>query len=188
MAQVIIRSATEADIPATLEIYNDAILNTTASYDYEPHTLEMRQQWYRSKVEQGLPIFVADWDGRVVGFSSFGPFRAWAAYKHTAELSIYVAPGCRGQGIGKKLMSPLIAAARQQGMHTLVAGIDATNEASLRLHQRFGFKEVAHFYQVGYKFGRWLDLKFLQLILQEVDRGQDAGCEMAQKAGVEGRN
>jgi L-amino acid N-acyltransferase YncA len=165
MDQVTIRSATEADLPDLLEIYNDAILHTTASYDYEPHTLAMRRTWYDTKMAQGVPIFVAERQGRVIGFSSFGPFRAWAAYQYTVELSIYVAASDRGRGVGKQLMKPLIEAARAMNMHVMVAGIDATNEASLRLHRSFGFQEVAHFSQVGHKFGRWLDLKFLQLIL-----------------------
>ena len=165
MDQVTLRSATDADLPDILEIYNDAVLHTTASYDYEPHTLAMRQAWYATKVDQGFPIFVAERQGRVVGFSSFGPFRAWAAYQYTVELSIYVAASDRGRGVGKQLMKPLIEAARAMNIHAMVAGIDANNEASLRLHRCFGFQEVAHFPQVGYKFDRWLDLKFLQLLL-----------------------
>jgi phosphinothricin acetyltransferase len=167
MNQVTIRPATEADLPAILDIYNDAILQTTASYDYDPHTLEMRQAWYATKQKQGFPVFVADQDGGVIGFSALGPFRAWAAYQYTVELSIYVCAVHRGKGIGKQLMKPLIETARQMGMHSMVAGIDASNEASLRLHYCFGFREVAHFHQVGYKFGRWLDLKFMELLLDD---------------------
>jgi L-amino acid N-acyltransferase len=166
MNPVIIRSATEADLPAILDIYNYAILLTTASYDYDPHTLEMRQAWYATKKGQGFPVFVADQNGRAIGFSALGPFRAWAAYQYTVELSIYVDVAHQNKGIGKQLMKPLIESARQMGMHTMVAGIDASNEASLRLHRCFGFREVAHFHQVGYKFGRWLDLKFMELLLE----------------------
>ncbi|TAH01232.1 MAG: N-acetyltransferase family protein [Sphingobacteriales bacterium] len=162
---VTIKQATEADIPALLEIYNHVIVNTTAVYDYEPHTLAMRQQWFATKQQQGFPVFVAEENGEVLGFSSIGPFRAWAAYKHTVENSIYVAAAARGRGIAKLLMPPLIEAARQLKLHTMVAGIDASNEASIALHKKFGFTEVAHFKEVGYKFNRWLDLKFLQLIL-----------------------
>lgn len=162
---ITIKQATEADIPALLEIYNHVIVNTTAVYDYEPHTLAMRQQWFATKQQQGFPVFVAEENGEVLGFSSIGPFRAWAAYKHTVENSIYVAAAARGRGIAKLLMPPLIEAARQLKLHTMVAGIDASNEASIALHKKFGFTEVAHFKEVGYKFNRWLDLKFLQLIL-----------------------
>jgi L-amino acid N-acyltransferase len=160
-----IRYATENDLPAILTIYNDVIVNTTAVYDYEPHTLEMRTAWFNTKMEQGFPVFVAEEDGKVLGLSSIGPFRAWAAYKYSVENSIYVAAEARGKGIGKLLMPPIIEIAKGLSMHTIIAGIDASNDASVQLHRHFGFEEVAHFKQVGYKFGRWLDLKFLQLIV-----------------------
>jgi len=160
-----IRNAEEKDLPAILAIYNDVIVNTTAVYDYEPHTPAMRLAWFNAKKEQGFPVFVAEENGKVLGLSSIGPFRAWAAYQFSVENSIYVAADARGKGIGKMLMPPIIDAARQLGMHTMLAGIDASNEASIQLHKDFGFEEVAHFKQVGWKFGRWLDLKFLQLII-----------------------
>ena len=160
-----IRNAEEKDLPAILAIYNDVIVNTTAVYDYEPHTPAMRLAWFNVKKEQGFPVFVAEENGKVLGLSSIGPFRAWAAYQFSVENSIYVAAEARGKGIGKMLMPPIIDAARQLGMHTMLAGIDASNEASIQLHKDFGFEEVAHFKQVGWKFGRWLDLKFLQLII-----------------------
>ncbi|MFT3827325.1 MAG: GNAT family N-acetyltransferase [Chitinophagaceae bacterium] len=162
---VTVRNATQDDLPAMLAIYNDIILNTTAVYDYKPHTMEMRQQWWAAKQQQGFPVFVAEENNVLLGFSSIGPFRAWAAYKYSVENSIYVDSNARGKGIGKLLMPPLIEVAKQLQLHTIISGIDATNEASLKLHYSFGFEEVAHFKQVGYKFGRWLDLKFLQLIL-----------------------
>jgi len=160
-----IRLATEDDLPGMLEIYNDIILNTTAVYEYEPHTLEMRRQWFLTKQEQRFPVFLAEEDGNLAGFSSMGPFRAWAAYKYSVENSVYVKSGLRGKGIGRLLLAPLIGAARNLKMHTIIAGIEATNEASIKLHESFGFKEVAHFKEVGWKFERWLDLKFLQLLL-----------------------
>lgn len=162
---ITVRIATERDLPEILTIYNDIIVNTTAVYDYKPHTAAMRKQWWDTKIQQGFPVFVAEEDGRIVGFSSIGPFRAWAAYKYSVENSIYVAADQRGKGIGKLLLPPLIDAARKLNMHTILAGIDASNEASVRLHEKFGFKEVALFREVGYKFGKWLDLKFLQLVL-----------------------
>lgn len=160
-----IRLAKESDLAEMLAIYNDIIIHTTAVYSYQPHTLEMRKQWYETKLKDGYPVFVAEENGRVAGFSTIGPFRAWPAYKYSVENSIYVASPLRGRGIGKLLMTPLIEAARERDLHAIVAGIDAGNTASIRLHQLFGFEEVAHFKQVGYKFGRWLDLKFLELIL-----------------------
>ena len=160
-----IRTATEDDLPRLLEIYNDIIKNTTAVYDYEPHTIEMRKQWWETKQSQGFPVFVAEEEGHISGFSSIGPFRAWAAYKFSVENSVYVASDARGKGIGKLLIPPLLDASKKLGMHTVIASIDATNEASIKLHKRFGFEEVAHFKQVGWKFERWLDLKFLQLMI-----------------------
>jgi phosphinothricin acetyltransferase len=148
-----------------LEIYNEIILHTTAVYEYEPHTLQMRMQWFEAKQQQGLPVFVAEDGDEIVGFSSIGQFRAWAAYKYSVENSVYVKATCRGKGVGKILMPPLIEASKKLGMHTIIASIDTSNQASLQLHKSFGFEEVAHFRQVGYKFGRWLDLKLLQLML-----------------------
>ena len=163
---VTIRKATDKDLQAMLDIYNDVILHTTAVYDYEPHTPSMRRHWFENKQLQGLPVWVAEEHDEVVGFSSFGPFRAWAAYQYSVENSVYVKSDSRGKGIGKLLLQPLVLSAKERGMHTMIAGIDADNQASLCLHSGFGFVEVAHFREVGYKFGRWLDLKFLQLLLQ----------------------
>ncbi|MFN2437920.1 MAG: N-acetyltransferase family protein [Chitinophagaceae bacterium] len=161
-----VRLANENDLEQLLQIYNDIILNTTAVYQYQPHTLQMRREWFETKNRQGFPVFVAEDSDNIVGFSTLGNFRNWQAYKYSVENSIYVASAYRGKGVGKLLMPPLIDAAEKMDMHTIIAGIDATNEASLRLHKTFGFKEVAHFKEVGYKFKRWLDLKFLQLILK----------------------
>src|SRR3954462_2095230 len=105
-----VREALEHDLEAILAIYNDVIVNTTAVYDYEPHTPDMRRQWFDTKKEQGLPVFVAEEAGTLLGFSSIGPFRAWAAYQYSVENSIYVAAAARGKGIGKLLMPPIIEA------------------------------------------------------------------------------
>jgi L-amino acid N-acyltransferase len=163
----IIRVATSQDISAITEIYNDAILNTTAVYSYESVTVENRQSWLEDKAKQNFPVYVAEENHEVIGFSSYGPFRAWPAYLHTVENSIYVHPDYRGRGVGKLLLPPLLEAAKQQNANTIVAGIDASNEASIKLHQGFGFVQVAHFKQVGFKFNRWLDLVFMQLMLNE---------------------
>ena len=165
LCMIIIRHATENDLPQILEIYNEIILNTTAVYYYEPHTLEMRKEWFEGRMKEGFPVFVAEEDGKVLGMSSIGPFRVPTAYKFSVENTVHVAAAARGKGIGKLLMPPIIDAAKEMKMHAIIAGIDATNEVSLHLHKNFGFEEVAHFKQVGYKFGRWLDLKFLELIL-----------------------
>ncbi|HVV03487.1 MAG TPA: GNAT family N-acetyltransferase [Puia sp.] len=162
---VTIRAGKEQDLPALLDIYNHIIVNTTAVYHYQPHTMEMRKAWYDARVKEGFPVFVAEDDGKVVGFSSYGPFRPWPAYKYTMENSVYVADGQRGKGIGKLLMEPLIDYARAHEVHAIIAVIDASNDASVQLHRGFGFEEVGHFRQVGYKFDRWLDLTFMELVL-----------------------
>lgn len=161
----LIRNAEDQDLDAILAIYNDAVVNTTAVYDYEPRNAEAQARWFAAKREQGLPVIVAEIGGVVAGFASFGPFRPWPAYLHTVENSVYIAPDRRGQGVGSALIPPLLDLARAKGLHTMVAGIDATNEASLRLHRKFGFEPVGLFKEVGWKFGRWLDLAFLQRML-----------------------
>ena len=162
---IVIRDAREADLAAMLAIYNDAVLTTTAVYDYNPRSSEQQAAWFKAKKDQGLPVLVAEDGGTVIGFASYGPFRPWPAYLHSVENSLYVAPEKRGLGIGSALLPALIQRAAERGLHTMIAGIDATNEASLRLHAKFGFERVAQFREVGWKFERWLDLTFLQLML-----------------------
>ena len=160
---IIIRDATEQDLPAVLDIYNHVILNTTSVYSEQPHTYEMRLNWFNDRIASGFPVLVAELEGEVAGFSSFGHFRVWPCYRYTVENSVYVHVDHRGKGVSKLLLQPLIDRAREMGMHAMIAGIDADNEVSYRLHQSFGFVEVAHFKEVGFKFNRWLDLKFMEL-------------------------
>lgn len=162
---VTIRPATEEDLPAILGIYNEAILTTTAVYQYRPHTLEMRRAWLQEKQLGGFPVLVADDEGQLAGFGSLGPFRAAAAYQYTVENSVYVAAERRGRGIGKALLVALIEAARRMDRHAIVAVVDAENAVSIGLHASFGFKSIGRFRQVGFKFGRWLDLIFMELVL-----------------------
>ncbi|MDB4902294.1 MAG: family N-acetyltransferase [Mucilaginibacter sp.] len=164
-SSTIIRDASEDDLIDILNIYNDVILNTTAVYSEKPHTLEMRKEWFQDRVNNNFPVFVADINGKVAGFSSFGHFRAWPCYRYTVELSVYVEVSQRGKGISKILLQSLINQAIKMNIHAMLAGISADNEVSINLHRSFGFIEVAHFKEVGYKFDRWLDLKFLELIL-----------------------
>ncbi|CAN5294706.1 GNAT family N-acetyltransferase [soil metagenome] len=162
---MLIRDACENDLDAILDIYNEAILNTTAVYSEQPHTLQMRRDWYRDRVNNNFPVFIAEVNGKVAGFSSFGHFRMWPCYRYTVELSVYVEVSHRGKGISKMLLHSLIDRAREMNVHAMLAGISADNLISYRLHQSFGFAEVANLKEVGYKFGRWLDLKFLELLL-----------------------
>jgi L-amino acid N-acyltransferase YncA len=162
-----IRPATRADCPGILAIYNDAVLTTTATYDYEPRTLEQREGWFDDHARDGYAVFVAEGEGgRIVGWSALNPYHARPGYRFTSENSIYIAADMRGQGLGKLLLAPLIEAARRKGLHAIIAAIDATNEASLRLHARFGFVHVGHFKQVGYKFDRWLDVIYMERLLE----------------------
>ena len=161
-----VRPATREDLPAILEIYNEAVLTTTASYDYEPRTLEHRTAWFEDHARGNYPVFVAvDADGRVIGWSSLSQFHDRMGYRFTTENSIYVAADQRGKGAGKLLLAPLLEAAKARGLHAILAVIDASNDASIRLHARFGFVEVGHFKQTGFKFGRWLDVVYMELLL-----------------------
>jgi len=149
------------------EIFNDAILHSTALYDYKPRTPEMMAAWFESKRKGNYPVIgvLAD-DGMLMGFGSYGTFRAWPAYKYTVEHSLYVAAAYRGRGIGKTLLQEIVSHARAQNYHVLVGGIDSQNTISVQLHKRFGFTHAGTIRQVGFKFGRWLDLDFYQLVVE----------------------
>ncbi|MEQ8283718.1 MAG: N-acetyltransferase family protein [Parvibaculum sp.] len=163
--QVAVRAATDADLPGILAIYNDAVANTTAIWNETESTLEGRRSWMAERTGRGFPVLVADENGEVAGYATFGDFRPHEGYRFTVENSIYVRADRRGRGIAKALMPPLIKAAETLGMHAMVAGIEAENRASIRLHERFGFREVARMPEVGRKFDRWLDLALMQRML-----------------------
>ena len=161
----IIRDAIESDLPAILAITNEAIANTTAVWNNTPATLEARTAWMRERQARGFPVLVATDGGKVLGFASFGDFRPFEGYLHTVEHSIYVAPEAQGRGVGKALLAALVERARALGKHVIVGGIEAGNTASIALHTRAGFVETGRLPEVGQKFGRWLDLVFMQLML-----------------------
>jgi phosphinothricin acetyltransferase len=165
MDTITIRPATIDDAPAIAEIYNDAVLNSTATYDVEPQTVDDRVRWFKDHEETGLPVFVAESDGVVVAWSSLSTFRGKEGYRFTVENSIYIAESYRGRGLGKRMLAGLIDSARELGLHAIVAGIDSETEASIRLHASFGFEKAAYLKEVGFKFGRWLDVVFMQLLL-----------------------
>ncbi len=156
-------------------ILNDAILNTTALYDYEPRTPEMMRTWFwakvkgyylASQVKANYPVIGLENEaGELMGFASYGVFRAWPAYKYSIEHSVYVDARFRGRGVGRQLMRRLIEEAQAQGYHMMIGGIDGTNAASLALHRSLGFTHCGTIRHAGFKFGRWLDLEFYQLIL-----------------------
>ena len=161
-----IRNATEQNLPSILDIYNEVILNTTSVYSEQPHTLQMRTTWFSERKAANFPVIVAELDGVIIGFASYGHFRVWPCYRFTAEHSVYIHTGYRGRGVSKILLQAIIANAKNAGLHALIAGIDSENAISLKLHRSFGFVQVAHFKEVGFKFNRWLDLIFMELLLE----------------------
>ena len=157
---------TEPHREAIRAILNEAILNSTALYDYHLRTPEMMADWFAAKVKGNYPVIGVENDhGDLVGFASYGPFRAWPAYKYSIEHSVYVDARFRGRGIGRQLLRSLIEAAKAQGYHMMIGGIDAANVASIALHRSLGFARCASIQHAGFKFGRWLDLEFHQLLL-----------------------
>ena len=156
-----------------LTIFNDAIVNSTALYDYRPRTAANMMTWFETKERAGFPVIGLVDEGNLLGFGSYGTFRAWPAYKYSVEHSIYLAPNFRGRGLGKLLLKAIIDGAREQDYHVLIGGIDSQNAASIRLHKSQGFEFAGRIKQVGFKFGRWLDLDFYQLILSTPLRPQE---------------
>lgn len=161
----IIRPAQPADLPAIVEIYNEAVVGTTASWALEPVTLADREAWLARQVAADQPVLAVEEDGVVVGFASYGPFRPQGGYAHTVEHSIYIMAGHRASGLGRLLLSTLIDAARSNGVHTMVGVIDGANAESIAFHERLGFAVSGRLPEVGRKFGRWLDVVFVTLIL-----------------------
>lgn len=156
----------EAHSGAILAILNDAIVHSTALYDYKPRTLENMAAWFATKRANGFPVVGAeDEDGRLLGFASYGTFRAFPAYKYTVEHSVYVEAGHRGAGLGRTLMEAIIAEAVARDVHVMVGAIDAANAGSIRLHEKLGFAHAGTVRQADFKFGRWLDVAFYQRIL-----------------------
>ena len=152
--------------PEILAILNEAIAHSTALYDYHPRPLSAMDAWFDAKDRGQYPVIgVVDASGALLGFATYGQFRAWPAYKYSIEHSLYVAPGHRGRGIGKALLGALLERARQQQYHTVIGGIDAENATSIALHERFGFVPCGLIRHAGFKFGRWLDLAFYQKLL-----------------------
>lgn len=160
-----IRDAHEDDLPAVMAIYNDAVLHTTAIWNDRVVDLDDRRGWFATRRGLGYPVLVAERDGVVAGYASFGDFRAFEGYRHTAEHSIYVAEAHRRRGVARALLIELEVRARTCGKHVLVGGIEAGNTASITLHRSLGYNEAGLLREVGTKFGRWLDLVFMQKIL-----------------------
>lgn len=162
---VLIRDAVEADLPAIRDIYNHAVEHTTAIWNEVLIDVDNRRVWLELRRAKGFPVLVAEKDGKVAGYASYGDWRAFDGYRHTVEHSVYVDRDCRGAGIGKQLMLELIARAKAADMHVMIAAIEAENKASVALHERLGFRLVGIHREVGIKFGRWLDLAAMELRL-----------------------
>ncbi len=161
----VIDAAVRRDLPEILAIYNEVIRNSTAVYSEEEYSPARGEIWFEAKTGHGFPLIVARDASGVTGFGSFGEFRAWPCYRHSVEHSVHVRADRRGQGIGRLLVTELMARAAAMQKHVMIAGIDAENAASIGLHRSLGFSSVGHFREVGFKFGRWLDLEFMQCIL-----------------------
>jgi phosphinothricin acetyltransferase len=163
--EIQVRSAKEEDVKAILEIINFEISNTTSVYDHKERTTETQSAWLNKKEKEMMPVVVAEMNGTVVGYGTYGIFRPWDGYRYSIEHSMYVHNDSRGLGIGKLIMAELIKLATIAGYHTMIAGVDASNKGSYEFHKKFGFIEIGTFKEIGYKFNKWLDLIFMQLIL-----------------------
>ncbi len=157
-----IEVACRQDLAEILAIYNEVIRNSTAVYSELELSPERGEAWFEAKRTGGFPLIVSKDASGITGFGTFGEFRAPHCYQHTVEHSVHVRSDCRGRGFGRQLVSELLVRACAMQKHIMIAGIDADNAASIKLHQSLGFVNVGHFHEVGFKFGRWLDLVFLE--------------------------
>ena len=170
---IIVRNATHSDLPAIVALHNALIPTTTVTWTDDLDTLEHRAAWFEHQEAAGHPVLVAEDEGRVVGFTCYEPFRGEGkqpGYRATAELSIHVRESHWGNGVGRALINALVERAQEDGIHVLVAAIDAENEPSVQFHGRLGFVEVARMPETGQKFGRWLDLLLMQRIVDSRER------------------
>jgi L-amino acid N-acyltransferase len=164
----------QAHSQSILDIFNDAIAHSTALYDYKPRAIESMVPWFATKRQNNFPVIgLENADGDLLGFASYGTFRAFPAYKYTVEHSIYIHKDHRGKGLGAVLLPAIIAEAQARQVHVMVGGIDASNQASIALHERFGFEHSGTVREAGFKFGRWLNLAFYQKTLKTPDHPVD---------------
>lgn len=163
--EIIIRPAVFSDLDTILEIINHQILNSTSTYDYEPHDFEEQKLWFEKKLEQNFPIIVAEYENAPIGYATYGSFREKIGYRYTVEHSVYVAEEFIGKGAGKLLLIELIQLARKQGYHNMIGVIDSENQWSIDFHKKYGFVKAGIIKESGYKFDRWLNSVFMQLLL-----------------------
>ncbi|WP_333500423.1 GNAT family N-acetyltransferase [Kluyvera sp. CHPC 1.2972] len=160
-----IRFATKEDCAAIAAIYNHAVVHTAAIWNDKTVDTDNRIAWFEARQLGHFPVLVSEENGSVTGYASYGDWRNFDGFRHTVEHSVYVHPEHQGKGLGNILLGALIEEARCRGKHVMVAGIEAQNHASLHLHEKHGFVTTGQMPQVGTKFGRWLDLTFMQLQL-----------------------
>ena len=163
--EIQIRAYQTEDTEAILDIINHNILHSTSLYDYSVRSFEQQKAILEEKIQKGFPVIVAKNKGEVLGFGMYSEFRFREAYQFTVEHSVYVADNHLGKGIGKRLLSELIVLAKAQKLHTMIGVIDSENQNSIAFHEQFGFKIVGTIKESGYKFDRWLDPVFMQLLL-----------------------
>ncbi|MCL9806621.1 N-acetyltransferase family protein [Flavobacterium amniphilum] len=161
-----IRQATIEDMPSVLEIINYEIANTTAIWDYDLRTLSEQEAIFNEKKEKNFPFIVAEKEAKIVGFGTYGTFRFKIGYRFTVEHSVYIHKDFHGNGIGSTLIKELIELAKNQNLHTMIGVIDSENMGSIAFHEKLGFKNVGHIKETGFKFDRWLDSIFMQILLE----------------------
>ncbi len=166
----ILRDATYADLPEINDIYNHAVLNTAATYDEVPQTLQERLHWYEYHLANGYPVVVVtDARNRVLGWGSLSAFHPMPGYRNTVENSIYISERAQGKGFGKMILHKLIECAKEKGYHAMIALIDSENTISVHMHDNAGFSEVGRLKEVGWKQGAWRDVVYMELLLQRHD-------------------
>jgi L-amino acid N-acyltransferase len=160
-----LRDATAADLPAIRAIFNHWIEHSTASFRIAPDTEEQSRAWFEGRGPEH-PVLVAEENGEVTGWASLNPHKHTGGYRHTVELSVYLHPESLGRGLGRRLVAELLDRAREAGHHAVLGGVCTEQAASMRLHEALGFTKVAHFREVGFKFGRWLDVAYFEKLLE----------------------